>query len=187
MLSKKDRDLLHKFIHRLAYCAERASNRTCSSFGSDRNVDGLRDIIARQEKGHRRFAPAGWRHVSSVSQACDYFVCATLAEGRDAGTKPFAQFEGVRDDYLRGAFLMCKPAFVEALDGFIAEEFGKFTEKTPAELLRLVKEADYSAVISGSRERHMNGEDEGTTALLAEVKKIYRHDGFQLRLARRMA
>lgn len=153
-LSRADRTLILKACGRLAYMVEHAANARSST---DRLYDDLRKTIADQEKGHRRFAPVGWRHLMSVSQAVDYFVVRTIAEANPNATA--RDLSMLRDDYVKATFLMCD----EEVRTRLAERLARvWPEKPAADVFRAIGGVDYSA-LSGTA----NGLDAETLAGLA--------------------
>jgi hypothetical protein len=78
-----------------------AIERLCDKYGQDRAYGELRATIERQEKQHRRMAPAGYRHRLPVSSAVDYFVCRIVWQAPSEGATLDA-IAGVRRDYLEG-------------------------------------------------------------------------------------
>lgn len=153
-LSRADRTLILKACKRLAYMVERAAD---ARTGTSRLYDDLRKTIADQEKGHRRFAPSGWRHLFSVEQAVDYFVVRTVAQANpDATARDLAM---MRDDYVKATFLMCDDEVRQRL----AENLARvWPGKPAADVFRALAEVDYSA-LSGTA----NGLDTETLAGLA--------------------
>lgn len=148
VMSRLDRKNILTLARQIAGCMDRA----CEASSQDaRDYDALRRTISTQAKGHRRFAPAGWRHLCSVEQEVDFFVCIVTHEGRGAPERKLAEYSGVREDYLKGALLMCRSRVVERFDGFLAELAAYYHKAgcdllAPAELLRLVREVDYCAL-----------------------------------------
>jgi hypothetical protein len=148
ILHRLDRTRILTLARRIAGCMDRA----CDVSSQDaRDYDAMRRAISTQAKGHRRFAPAGWRHLCSVEQEVDYFICAVVHEGRGAPERKLSEYSGVREDYLKGALLMCRPLLVERFDRLAAELAGHYHEAgcellSPCELVRIVREVDYCAL-----------------------------------------
>lgn len=153
-LSRADRTLIFSVCKRLASMVERAAD---ARMGTSRLYDDLRKTIADQEKGHRRFAPSGWRHLFSVEQAVDYFVVRTVANANpDATARDLAM---LRDDYVKATFLMCD----EEVRQRLAENLARvWPGKPAADVFRALAEVDYCA-LSGTA----NGLDPETLAGLA--------------------
>lgn len=153
-LSRADRTLIFAACRRLAYMVERAANARTST---DRLYRDLRKTIADQEKGHRRFAPSGHRHLFSVEQAVDYFVVRTVANANpDATARDLAM---LRDDYVKATFLMCD----EEVRQRLAENLAHIWPGKPAaDVFRALAEVDYCA-LSGTA----NGLDAETLGGLA--------------------
>lgn len=138
-LTRADRTLLLATCKRLAGMADRAAD---TSQHAARLYRELRETIAENEKGHRRFAPAGWRHLFSVPQAVDYFVVRTLAEADVTATAHV--LARLRDDYVKATFLMCDDEFYRSLNVLVREVWGN-----PADVFSVfgvVGSLDYSAL-----------------------------------------
>lgn len=143
-LSRSERTAILAACRRLAYMVERAAG---VSIHTDRLYRDLRETIARQEKQHRRGAPAGWRHLFSVEQAVDYFVVRTAANANpDALARDLA---GFRDDYVKATFLMCDDEVRERLAKEVARVWPEASAK---DVFRKLAEVDYAA-LSGSANR----------------------------------
>lgn len=154
-LTRADRMTILATCKRLALMADRAAD---TSQHAARLYRELRETIAKDEKGHRRFAPAGWRHLFSVEQAVDFFVVRTLADANpNAEAHELAR---LRDDYVKATFLMCDEAFHRRLDVLVREVWGNPT--SALSVFGVVGYADYSA-LSGTADDL----DPGTRTALA--------------------
>lgn len=145
-LSSKDRKVLLAACARLARMVERAAD---VSTDASRRLADLRKTIREQEKGHRNFAPVGWRHKFSVDQAVDYFIVKTVAEAReDMTAKDLAR---LRNDYVKATFLVCDDDFKRRLDEQVGASWA-MPGKTWQDVFKVMAAVDYAA-LSGSSER----------------------------------
>lgn len=137
-LSRTERLAIFTACRRLAYMVERASN---ARTGTSRLYDELRRTIATQEKGHRRFAPSGHRHLFSIEQAVDYFVVRTIANANpDATARDLSM---LRDDYVKATFLMCDEEVRQRLAEYTAQVWPGVPT---ADIFRKLAEVDYCAL-----------------------------------------
>lgn len=147
-LSRTDRTTILACLHHLARTVEHAADY---GIHSSRLYRDLRKTIADHEKGHRRFAPGGWRHLFSVEQAVDYFVVRTVAEANpDATARDLAN---LREDYVKATFLMCDEDVRKRLAEYLAKDFPTSAAgASAAGTFRVMGSVDYSA-LSGVADR----------------------------------
>jgi hypothetical protein len=103
----------------LAWCRAVASAayHAANASGRDREYAELRDTIVQHERQHRRgssFFGSTRVRGFTLANACDYFVCRTLADGMRLARGPVSALLGVREDYVRAAILASDVRFVEA-------------------------------------------------------------------------
>lgn len=130
----------------------RVVSKLSSGFRDD--GDDLRELIARQERQHRRFAPAGYRHTFPLSASVDYFMVRIFADAVRNPDATAAQLDGMREDYLKARLIMTRKAY-DRQTGTYKTARELFAE-TVSGLVEMADRYDYVELVHGKSEDKKN-------------------------------